>query len=136
MRLARCGGANSTPSREAIPRPFAMTTKALHRLGGGRGPALPVVPRVPRGHRAQPVGAVAQRDGARVAVQQAALGAGGVDHVDGLGPAVEGGVDVGDGAGAQERGEGPSRAAPGASPSLTPSTYASTRAEVSGSREE
>lgn len=27
MRWARCGGANSTPSGEAIPRAFAMTAK-------------------------------------------------------------------------------------------------------------
>lgn len=38
-------------------------------------------------------------------MQQAALGVGGVDDVDGLGPAVEGAVDVGDGTGAQQGGQ-------------------------------
>lgn len=80
--------------------------EALDGLGGGRRPALPGVLRLPRGHGTQPVGAVAQRHGTRDAVQQAAFGVGGVDDVDRLGPAVEGAVDVGDGAGAQQGGEG------------------------------
>ncbi len=66
-------------------------------------PAVPVVAGFPGGDRPGAVGLRAHRHLPGDPVQQTALGVGGLDDVDGLGPQVDGTVDVGDPAGAQQR---------------------------------
>ncbi|GAA3227793.1 hypothetical protein GCM10020256_39410 [Streptomyces thermocoprophilus] len=77
---------------------------AVGESGAGRlVPAGPLVAGFPRGHGSDAVGVGADGHPAGDAVQEAAVGVGGLDDVDGFGPQVEGVVDVGDGAGAQQR---------------------------------
>nr|MCF0101693.1 hypothetical protein [Streptomyces sp. MH191] len=66
-------------------------------------PAGPLVPGLPGGDGPHPVGGGAHGDASGDPVQRAALGVGGQDDVDGLGPPVERPVDVGDPAGPQQR---------------------------------
>lgn len=69
-------------------------------------PALPVVAGLPGGDGVQPVGLRAHGDPSGDPVQQPALGVGGLDDVDGLGPQVERPVHVGGTAGPEEREQG------------------------------
>ncbi|CAM5544032.1 hypothetical protein SPURM210S_07882 [Streptomyces purpurascens] len=80
---------------------------AVGEPGAGRlVPAVPLVAGLPCGHHAHAVGSGAQRHPPGHAVQDTALGVGGLDDVDRLGPPVEGPVHVGDPAGPQQREQG------------------------------